>query len=120
MRSRIIHSTQRIRDSVNRSRHGIDWTRISQLFQLYGRLSVSYLLSDKATREMHAHLRIGRCRVKLVRISTYNVYLNAVNHAISTKIFPKKGPLQREKILRVFQEFQELFKEVSRAFQGVL
>ena len=33
----------------------------------------------------------------MVHIQTYNVYLNIVNHAISTEIFYEKRPLQQRK-----------------------
>ena len=39
----------------------------------------------------------NRKRVILVQIYNYNVYLNVVNHAISTEIFHENRPLQRRK-----------------------
>ena len=42
--------------------------------------------------------KIWRGRVILVHMKTFNVYLNVVNHAISTEIFLEIRPLQGRKI----------------------
>ena len=41
--------------------------------------------------------KIWRGRVILLHIYSYNIYLNVVNHAISTEIFQENRPLQRRK-----------------------